>query len=119
MAHFAHIDENNIVTQVIVISDEFEENGQEYINTVLNLEGRWLKTSYNTYRNEHINGGTPFRGHYAAIGYTHNEELDIFLPPKLHESWILDPNTYEWIPPVPHPGYYLSNIPLANIDVVS
>lgn len=105
MAHFAQIDENNIVQQVIVISDEFESDGPNYINNVLNMPGTWLKTSYNTVNGEHINGGTPYRGNYAGIGYYYDENLDAFLPPKLFPSWVLDPLTYNWVPPIPHPGY--------------
>lgn len=105
MAHFARIDENNIVQEVIVISDEFEQNGQDYINNVLNKDGRWLQTSYNTINGEHRNGGTPFRGNYAGIGYYYDENLDAFIPHKPFNSWILDTNIYDWVPPVPHPGF--------------
>tara|TARA_R100000005_G_C4915771_1_gene151381 strand:- start:426 stop:680 length:255 start_codon:yes stop_codon:yes gene_type:complete len=67
MAHFAHIDENNIVTEVLVVPDEQEHRGQEYLNE-LGLEGRWIQTSYND----------NIRGRYAGIGDYYNESLDIF-----------------------------------------
>ena len=67
MAHFAHIDENNIVTEVLVVPDEQEHRGQEYLNE-LGLEGRWIQTSYND----------NIRGSYAGIGDYYNESLDIF-----------------------------------------
>ena len=67
MAHFAHIDENNIVTEVLVVPDEQEHRGQEYLNE-LGLEGRWIQTSYND----------NIRGRYAGIGDYYNESLDMF-----------------------------------------
>ena len=67
MAHFAHIDENNIVTEVLVVPDEQEHRGQEYLNE-LGLEGRWIQTSYND----------NIRGSYAGIGDYYNESIDMF-----------------------------------------
>ena len=67
MAHFAHIDENNIVTEVLVVPDEQEHRGQEYLNE-LGLEGRWIQTSYNN----------NIRGSYAGIGDYYNEDIDMF-----------------------------------------
>lgn len=67
MAHFAHIDENNIVTQVLVVPDEQEHRGEEYLNE-LGLEGRWIQTSYND----------NIRGSYAGIGDYYNEDIDMF-----------------------------------------
>ena len=67
MAHFAHIDENNIVTEVLVVPDEQEHRGQEYLNE-LGLEGRWIQTSYNN----------NIRGSYAGIGDYYNESIDMF-----------------------------------------
>lgn len=69
MAHFAKI-ENSIVTQVLVVPDEVENNGNEYLNN-LGLVGDWIQTSYNG----------NFRGRYAGIGYTYNKELDEFIAP--------------------------------------
>lgn len=70
MAHFAKI-ENDIVTNVVVVDNEYEENGQEYLNN-LGLEGTWIQTSYNG----------NFRGKYAAIGDTYDPELDEFIAPE-------------------------------------
>lgn len=84
MAHFAEIDANNIVLQVIVIADENATNekaGQEFIQSI-GISGTWLQTSYNTRGNEHILGGTPFRKNYAGIGYIYDSERDAFIPPK-------------------------------------
>ena len=103
MAHYAQIDSNNTVIQVIVIPDEYENNGQEYINNVLNIEGTWLKTSYNTKANKHANGGTPYRGNYAGIGFTYDENLDVFIESKPYPSWVLNMETFTWEPPVALP----------------
>ena len=67
MAHFAKIDENNTVQEVLVVPDEQEHRGEEYLNE-LGLEGRWIQTSYNA----------NFRGLYAGIGDYYNEILDVF-----------------------------------------
>jgi len=71
MAHFAKI-ENGIVTNVVVVANEHEEYGQEYLNS-LGLEGTWIQTSYNG----------NFRGKYAGIGDTHDDENDIFVSPAI------------------------------------
>jgi hypothetical protein len=73
MAHFAKV-ENGIVTQVVVVDNEYEANGQEYLNS-LGLEGTWIQTSYNN----------NFRGKYAGIGDTYDEEQDIFVTPEAPE----------------------------------
>lgn len=102
MAHFAQIDENNIVIQVIVADDKFEENGEEVFAS--EVGGVWKKTSYNTYANQHKNGGIPFRKNYAGVGYSYNSTLDAFIPPKPFPSWILDEDTCIWQSPTPYPG---------------
>jgi hypothetical protein len=101
MAHFAHI-ENGIVQQVIVVSDNDAPNpapdhseplGQAFIRDVVGLSGEWKQTSYN---------GT-FRKHYAGIGYTYDETLDAFVPPRPYPSWVLDEDTCLWEAPISHP----------------
>ena len=68
MAHFAKINDKNVVEQVIVVSNEHEANGETFINDVLLLEGRWIQTSYNG----------NIRGKYAGIGDIYDEKKDIF-----------------------------------------
>ena len=102
MAHFAKI-ENGIVTQVIVLSDEHETDGQEFINNKLKLDGTWLQTSYNTQAGVHINGGTPLRKNFAGIGFTYDADLDAFIAPKPFDSWRLDVEKCTWEPPVEYP----------------
>ncbi len=81
MAHFAKVNDNNVVEIVLVVPDKEEHRGDEYLSVDLGLGGRWIKTSYNTINGEHINGGTPLRKNYAGIGYTYDPVLDEFNPP--------------------------------------
>lgn len=95
MAHFAQLDENNIVIQVIPAGDEYEENGEELYAQIAG--GIWKRTSYNTYANEHRLGKTPFRKNYASIGYFYDSELDAFIPPKPDGDYILDETIGQWV----------------------
>lgn len=103
MAHFAEIDENNIVVRVLVVDDLHEDRGQEFLAEDLGFGGRWIKTSYNTLGGQHKNGGTPLRKNYAGIGYTYDEQRDAFIPPKDFPSWILNEDTCWWECPIPYP----------------
>lgn len=103
MAHFAEIDENNIVTRVLVVGDDQEDRGQEFLADDLGLGGTWKKTSYNTQGGVHTLGGTPFRKNYAGIGYSYDEERDAFIPPKPFASWILNEETCNWNAPIEMP----------------
>jgi len=98
MSHFAHIDENDIVTQVIVAEQDFINSG------AVGDPSRWIQTSYNTFGGIHKNGGIPLRKNYAGIGYSYVRILDAFVPPKPFNSWILNVNTCLWDPPVPMPN---------------
>ena len=101
MAHFAEIDENNIVTRVIVVSDENEADGENWCNNFLG--GTWKQTSYNTLGNVHLLGGTPFRKNYAGIGDTYDASRDAFIEPHEFASWTLNETTCMWNPPIPIP----------------
>lgn len=87
MAHYAILDENNIVTKVIVGRDETDtvagiSDWEAYYAHILKLSAERVKrTSYNTHNGEHLLGGTPFRGNYAGIGYTYDPAIDEFVPP--------------------------------------
>jgi hypothetical protein len=94
MAHFAKINEQNIVEQVIVIDNGHEQNGQDYINNTLGLEGRWIQTSFNN----------NIRKQFAGCGYYYDEVKDIFIQPKPYPSWVLDENN-DWQSPVPYPEH--------------
>ena len=100
MAHFAELDDNNVVLRVVVVAnkdtadasgEEKEHIGQAFCERLFG--GRWVQTSYN--RN--------FRKNYAGIGYTYDAALDAFIPPKPYPSWTLNPETYYWIPPTEAP----------------
>jgi len=101
MAHFAQLDENNIVVQVIVGVDEPHDGEAIYAETTGKV---WKKTSYNTLGGVHLLGGTPFRKNYAGIGYTYDPDRDAFIEPQPFQSWILDEQTCKWNPPKPMPN---------------
>lgn len=101
MAHFAQLDENNVVLTVIVVGNdvirdpetgrESEEIGIQFCKNHINDQNsKWKQTSYNR----------RIRKHYAGPGYTYNEAIDAFVPPKPFESWILNEETAEWVSPL-------------------
>ena len=99
MAHFAQLDSNNVVTQVIVVDNkdtadafgvEKEHIGAAFCERVLG--GRWVQTSYNG----------KIRKNYAGIGYTYRADIDAFTPPQPFPSWTLDANA-QWQAPTPIP----------------
>lgn len=92
MAHFAQIDENNFVIQVLVVGDDQEHRGQDFLANDLGLGGRWIQTSYNN----------RIRKQYAGIGYYYDEEADVFVAPQPFSSWTLDEN-HDWQAPKPYP----------------
>ena len=93
MAHFAQIDADNIVVQVLVVPDEQEHRGEEFLRDDLQLGGRWIQTSYN---------GT-IRRRFAGAGYDYDETRDVFIAPKPFPSAILNDN-FDWVHPVPKPA---------------
>lgn len=106
MAHYAFLDENNIVTEVIVGIDETETiDGLETEVWYSNFRGQACKrTSYNTLKGEHRYNGIPFRKNYAGIGYTYDGERDAFIPPKPYTSWLLNETTCQWEAPISYPN---------------
>ena len=97
MSHFAQIDGNNIVTQVLVIEQDVIDTG------LFGDPASWIQTSYNTRGGIHTLGGTPLRKNYAGIGYTYNASRDAFIPPKPFASWTLNEDTCLWEAPTPMP----------------
>ena len=110
MAHFAQLDSNNLVTQVIVVSNddtsdsngvEVESIGVAFCQKLLGAETNWKQTSYNG----------NMRGNYAGIGYTHMENVatlgvgstDIFIPQQPHASWTIDTTIAQWKAPITEP----------------
>jgi len=99
MAHFAQL-ENNIVTKVIVVSNQdiLDEQGQESEQLGIDfcsnlLGGTWKQTSYNA----------SIRKNYAGVGYDYNDTLDAYIPIKIFNSWILDETICQWKAPVAYP----------------
>ena len=107
MAHFAKIDESNVVLEVLRVNDEdasTEANGQSHLETHNNWPANlWVQTSYNTWANQHKLEGTPFRGNFACIGFTWDAANEIFWPPQPYPSWTKNNTTARWDPPVAEP----------------
>lgn len=103
MSHFAKLNENNEVIEVLVGDPELsDEQALKFIEEVFG--GRWLQTSYNTIKGIHLNGGIPFRKNYAGIGMIYDENRDAFLYKQPYPSWILNEETCWWEPPIPAPN---------------
>ena len=127
MAHFAKLDENNIVTEIIVVSNDVATDEITGVNFLKNLfkepNAVWKQTSYNTKAGVHLLGGTPLRKNYAVIGHSYDANRDAFIPPKPYNSWILNETSCVWEAPVAEPVTYnmfykdLQNNPLKNIAV--
>jgi len=101
MAHYALIDDNGTVVNVIVGKEESSEfDWEQHYGEVTGLTCK--RTSYNTNANTHPTK-EPFRKNYAGVGYTYNEALDGFIPPSPYPSWVLDEDTCTWTAPVPYP----------------
>ena len=102
MAHFARLDENNVVTQVIVVSNdeclldgvENETVGIVFCKKLFGNDTKWKQTSYNA----------NFRKNYAGIGFVYDADMDAFIPPQPFASWVLNKETAKWEPPVPVPA---------------
>lgn len=100
MAHFAQLDDNNVVTQVIVVAnEELLDNGVEseakgiaFCKSLLGEDTKWVQTSYNG----------NIRKRYAGIGFTYDADKDAFIEPQPYGSWTLDAD-FNWQPPVPMP----------------
>ena len=116
MAHYAFINESNIVTEVITGVDEdnttdLPEGFDSWEAWYADFRGQTCKrTSYNTKANTHIDGGTPFRGNYAGIGFTYDPDNDVFYSPQPYASWTLN-SDWAWEAPIDRPseGMYIWN----------
>jgi len=101
MAHFAELDENNVVQRVLVVANEIllqdgverEDKGIQYLKSLFGVETNWKQTSYNN----------NFRKHFAGVGFTYDLARDAFIPPNYFSSWILDPVTLTWNSPISYP----------------
>jgi hypothetical protein len=99
MAHFAKLNEDNIVEEVVVVNNDVldkeneEQSGIAFLHSLYNNNAIWIQTSYNG----------NIRKNYAGIGYTYDEARDAFIPPKPYESWLLDEESCLWKAPVSYP----------------
>ena len=110
MAHFAKLGSNSKVIQVLTLNNgdmlnadgvEDETVGQQYLERHNNWPAQmWIQTSYNTSGNTHSDGGTALRGNYAGIGYTWDEDNNIFYGKKPYASWVLNTTTASWHSPI-------------------
>lgn len=119
MAHFAQLDENNVVTQVIVVHNnellldgvENETKGVLFCKSLYGEDTKWVQTSYNA----------NIRKNYAGIGFTYDADLDAFIPIKPFDSWILNEETARWEAPTPYPtdggDYFWSEDDLTWLEV--
>jgi hypothetical protein len=94
MSHFARINAQGIVEQVIVAEQDFIDS--------LSDASSWMQTSYNTFGGQHPEG-RPLRKNYAGIGFTYDPQRDAFIPPKPFISWVLNETTCLWNAPVAYP----------------
>lgn len=95
MAHWAEIDENNVVLRVTVGDNNDPDEGYQWL--IDNHGGRWIKTSYNTFGGVHNNGGTPLRKNYASIGFTYDPVRDAFIAPKPDDFTDEDDNSFTFV----------------------
>jgi hypothetical protein len=102
MAHFAKLGIGNVIEQIVVVhnsvitdnnGNEVEQLGVDFLNKIYNTRDVWKQSSYNK----------SFRGNFAIIGGTYDQQKDVFLPPKRNESWVLDEETLSWKAPIPYP----------------
>lgn len=106
MAHYALLNDENIVVSVFVGCDETDlvEGVTDWQTFYGDFHGMTcLRTSYNTRAGQHSTGGTPYRLNYAAPGYRYDPDIDGFIEPQPWPSWTLDESTGTWIPPIPVP----------------
>jgi len=122
MAHYAFLNMQNIVTEVIVGKDETDGPINWEIHYGNIREQVCKRTSYNTRGGVHSEGGVPFRKNYAGIGYSYDEVRDAFIPPKPFDSWTLNETTCLWEAPVEYPTdgqLYSWNEELGTWDLIT
>ena len=124
MAHYAFLNANNKVVQVIVGKNE-NENGIDWEQYYSEKKGlKCKRTSYNTINGVHELGGQPFRKNFASVGFTYDEQKDAFIPPKpkQYSSWVLNNDTCNWEAPIPYPedgNFYIWNEQTKSWDLIT
>lgn len=97
MSHYAKINDNNVVVEVLVIDEDQINTGR------WGDPAKWIQTSYNTHGGVHLLGDTPLRKNFAGIGYTYDPVLDAFIPPQPQLGMTLNYDTGLWEIPIPMP----------------
>ena len=122
MAHYAELNQNNIVINVIPGWDETVKPNMEHL-LLLETGNIWKRTSYNTFGGKHLFDGTPFRKNYAGIGYTYDPVRDAFIPSQPFPSWVLNEKTCLWDAPVAMPTngqrYYWDEETLSWVEIAT
>jgi hypothetical protein len=113
MAHFARINNDNIVIEVIVAEQDFINSG------AVGDPSKWIQTSYNTSRGTHRLGGTPLRKNFAGPGFTYDSVRDAFYPSQPYSSWTLNESTCQWEPPIAVPAYHDDYVYVWNESTLS
>lgn len=128
MAHYAYLDQNNTVIEVITGKDETDtlpdefSSWEEYYLTQRSNASDCKRTSYNTHKNQHLAGGTPFRGNYAGVGMTYDSDNDVFITQKPFSNWTLNETTWSWEAPIAYPDdgeHYIWNESSQSWDLVN
>lgn len=114
MASFAKVGSDNIVETVVVVANDViqDEDGNEqesigvtFLKNLYNDQSvNWVQTSYNTLKKQHLLGGTPFRGNFAAPGFSWDSTNQIFWEPQPFTSWSKDNATASWVAPITYPS---------------
>ena len=112
MAHFAKLGTENIILQIVALSNnaildkdgkEREQIGMDFLNNLYKTNDVWKQTSYSTQEGVHKLDETPLRKNYAAIGHKYDEDRDAFIAPKPYSSWTLNEDTCIWEAPSAKP----------------
>tara|TARA_B000000475_G_C15926601_1_gene419013 strand:- start:443 stop:862 length:420 start_codon:yes stop_codon:yes gene_type:complete len=129
MAHFAKLDPNNLVTDIVFIDNavtadvyldgndgdkeksiEVEQNGIDYLQSIFGSDTIWKQCSFNTWKNKHKLGGTPLRYNMAEIGYRYDSLRDAFIPPKPGNGYILVERTLQWTSTADFSNNYINRL---------
>ena len=129
MAHFAKIDPNSLVTDIVFVdnaitsnvyldsddddkekSNEVEQNGIDYLQGIFGSDTIWKQCSFNTWKNKHKLGGTPLRYNMAEIGYTYDSLRDAFIPPKPGNGYVLVERTLQWVSTADFSNDYINRL---------
>jgi hypothetical protein len=129
MAHFAKLDDSNVVTDIVFVDNavtanvyidsddgdteksiEVEQNGIDYLQSIFGSDTTWVQCSFNTWANKHNLGGTPFRYNMAEIGYTYDSLRNAFIPPKPGDGYILIEKTLQWTSTADFSNNYINRL---------